>query len=375
MDIMWLRLNNFLLVLRCFARALYRGAARRKCVPPRRAVVIQRAALGDMVCTTPFFTAFKLAFPKCSLTVVGNALNKELLAHNADVDEYVVWKGVDETIALLRRGNFDIGFLVAPSPDSLASLLLAGIPQVVASRMSGKTPFQTLSYRLLLMLCDEAKHTLGHYAPREYLRLLEPFGVSASDTAKRLVFSRVAEENIMQFFANQEAEHKHLRVGIAPAAGAKFKEWLPARFGELAGRIAKELNAHIFIIGSVADRQTADEMKKAMPSTVHLTDTVGQWNIDELKAFISKLDLFVSADTGPIYIAEAFGVSTVDIVGPVDERDQPPHRPHHAVVFDETRAKPVTGVFTNKFFDMVEARRQTEAISVEQAFRAVRTVL
>ena len=34
--------------------------------------------------------------------------------------------------------------------------------------------------------------------------------------------------------------------------------------------------------------------------------------------------LFISVDTGPIYIAEAFNVPTVDIVGPVDENVQPP---------------------------------------------------
>jgi ADP-heptose:LPS heptosyltransferase len=112
-------------------------------------------------------------------------------------------------------------------------------------------------------------------------------------------------------------------------------------------------------------------MKSSIPHDVPFFDTTGLWNIDELKVFISKLGLFVSSDTGPIYIAEAFGVPTVDIVGPVDEKDQPPRGPFHEVVFDNTRARPVTGVFTNKFYNYTEARRQAEAITVEQVFSAV----
>ncbi len=369
---MWLRLNNLWLVARCFARF---RTARHKSLPPRRAVIIQRAALGDMVCTTPVFAVLKRVFPECRLTVVGNSLNGRLLEHNSDVDEYFVWKDVGETIAFLCRGNFDIGFLVAPSPESLAAFILADVPWVIAPRMSGPTPFQTLSYRLLLRLAAVVPHALGQYAPREYLRLLMPLGIDACNTAKKLGYSRVAAENAAHFFAEQKNGLGTPRVGIVPGAGAKFKEWPAARFGELAVRIWEKYRAQIFIIGGEGDREAVEHMKRSIPKGVSYVDTTGRFSIDELKAFIAGLSLFISADTGPIYIAEAFDVPTVDIVGPVDEKDQPPHGAKHAVVFDKNRAKPVTGVFTNKFFSMREARRQAEAISVYDVFSAAACIL
>jgi len=365
------RLNNLFLLSLCFVRAVFCGVSRKKQVSHKKVVIIQRAAIGDMVCTTPLFSGLKRVFPKCEITILGNKINKELLDRNHDVSRYVIWKSFWDSVSELKSGDFNVGILVAPSPDSLSALLLSGIPFVIAPRMSKKTPFQTISYRLLLSLCEVAGHSIGSYAPREYLRLLEPLGIFANNTEKKLAYSDVANEKVDKFFAEHAKFKNILRIGIAHSTGAKFKEWPAERFGKLTVKLWEKYRACIFIVGASYDENEAIKMKSAIPENIPFIDTVGKWNIDELKAFISKLDLFIGADTGPIYIAEAFNVPTVDIIGPVDEKDQPPRGLLHKVVFDESRKSPVTGVFTNKFYNYEEARRQAEAITVEQVFSVV----
>lgn len=39
---------------------------------------------------------------------------------------------------------------------------------------------------------------------------------------------------------------------------------------------------------------------------------------------MNRFNLYIAADTGPIYIAHALKVPLVDIIGPVDPREQPP---------------------------------------------------
>ena len=65
-------------------------------------------------------------------------------------------------------------------------------------------------------------------------------------------------------------------------------------------------------------------MAEFLNPETQFVNTDGLFSLDELKALIQRLSLFISVDTGPIYIAEAFDVPTIDIIGPMDENEQPP---------------------------------------------------
>ena len=73
--------------------------------------------------------------------------------------------------------------------------------------------------------------------------------------------------------------------------------------------------------------------------------------------------MFISADTGPIYIAEAFDVPTVDIVGPMDEREQPPISPIHRIVVPPNRTKPQLHIMNARTYNREEAFRQVASIT------------
>jgi ADP-heptose:LPS heptosyltransferase len=80
-------------------------------------------------------------------------------------------------------------------------------------------------------------------------------------------------------------------------------------------------------------------------------------------------------DTGPIYVAEAFGTPTVDIVGPVDEREQPPIGQKHRVVVPPERRIPALHIMNAHGYDRKEARRQSEAITTAMVLDACRELL
>ena len=98
-------------------------------------------------------------------------------------------------------------------------------------------------------------------------------------------------------------------------------------------------------------------------------------SIEELKALIAEFDLFIALDTGPIYVAEAFDVPTVDIVGPMDEREQPPRGPLNLVVVPPFPRIPQMHIMNARIFDVAEATRQTESITVAQVTEAIDQVL
>jgi len=105
-----------------------------------------------------------------------------------------------------------------------------------------------------------------------------------------------------------------------------------------------------------------------------VVNTVGDLSIDELKALISKMSLFISADTGPIYIAEAFNIPTIDIVGPVDENVQPPKGRIHKLVIPK-RTKSELYIMNARNYNKEEALRQVNSILTKSVIKEVNKLL
>ena len=357
----------FLCVLKFFSL----GRANEKIENSKKVIIIQMAKLGDMVCTTPMFFAIKKTYPQCNVYVCGNRINKNLLEGNKDVDEYIIFEGFWGAVRKIKSEKIDFGCITSPDFVGLAVLYLAGIPLISAPDVkNGFSPYETWQYKILRKFVVAKPHRMGAYAPREYLRLLEPIDIFTDDTKKHLAFSKGAEEKIKDFFVrNNLNDNKDLIVGISPSAGNKIKQWAPERFAELANYISGKHNGKILIVGGPNDNKEVDEMIKFMNKDALFLNTQGLFNLDELKALISRLSVFISVDTGPIYIAEAFGVPTIDIVGPIDEREQPPIGKVHRVVRIENREKPELHVMNARCYNYKEARRQVDEISVEMAER------
>jgi heptosyltransferase II len=366
------RFSNLVFLLRCLGRFVLQGRATRLPTHPKTLVIVQFGKLGDIVCTTPMFRAVKQTFPHTRVLVVGDKVGKQVLAGNHDVDRYIVC-GTDiaEALAELKKEAPEVGITTGPSSRAFALLYLAGIPCVVGPRVEGVKSSEGRLYRLLRGLGVQVPHRMGHYAPREYLRLLEPLGVHAQDTQKHLAISPEAKDKVEEFWHRQGLVGQRV-VGISPSAGNKIKQWPPERFAAVAAHVHHK-GAKVLLIAGPGDTEEVEAMHAALK--VPVIDAAGAFSIEELKAAVARLSVFVSVDTGPIYIAEALGVPTVDIVGPVDEREQPPIGERHVVVVPPSRIRPELYVMNPYHYDRAEALRQVESITVEAVNAAIDTLL
>lgn len=359
------RIKNIGILTLAGVKFIFSGPADRKIEMPKKILIVHLGKLGDMICATPLFRAVKSKYPESKIYVAGNQANQELLRGNPDVDAYVVypWR-FRKFLKIIKKEHFDFACVTTPDFLALAALYCAGLPLIAAPVIeNGLSPYETRPYKFLCRFVIKKSHHMGSYAAREYLRLLGSIGIVAEDTKKHLYFSREAENKILTFFAQQNINlHSDFVVGITPSAGNKIKEWGRDKFAGLADYIFEKYRAKIIVIGGPNDAEV-DEMTNLMDHNTEFVAARGIFNIEELKALISKLHLFISVDTGPIYIAEAFGVPTVDIIGPIDEREQPPIGKLHKIVVAE-RQKPELYVMNARVYNEKEARRQTEAISV-----------
>lgn len=364
---MLLKTKRLLIFFLCFAKFFISGKANKNIKDPKKIIVMQTAKLGDMICATPMFRAIKEKHPQAKVFAIGNNVNKELLAGNPDIDGYFIYKNnFWKLLKVIRKEKIDFACDTNPNLFGLAILYLAGAPLVAVPVIeNGYSPVETRLYKILRKLVVAVPHRMGNYAPREYLRLLEPIGIFSSRTEKHLYFSGQAESKIKKFFAENNINAKNdFLAGISPSAGNKIKEWDTRKFAQLADYIYSQYNSVIVITGGNSDVGRSKEMIEMLNPNTKFIDTTGLFDLDGLKALISKLSLFISVDTGPVYIAEAYGVPTIDIIGPMDENEQPPRGERHKIVKVGNREQPAIHIMNSSDYDYKEARRQIDEITV-----------
>lgn len=111
-------------------------------------------------------------------------------------------------------------------------------------------------------------------------------------------------------------------------------------------------------------------MMQHMDPKTRVVNAVGQ-SIDELKALLARVSFIIANDSGPVYIAEAFGTATIVLVGPTNEAEHPPHGMRHRVVLPEPRGN--IQMFSMLFLpiDEQKALAQMNAITVARVQKEV----
>jgi heptosyltransferase-2/heptosyltransferase-3 len=121
---------------------------------------------------------------------------------------------------------------------------------------------------------------------------------------------------------------EHLR-GLRPPfvamhvnGGRAIKQWPLDRFEAVARWLTEVRGASLVFTGSDADRASIALVRTKLP--LGRSIDVSGVSLVETAALLSRCDLLVSGDTGPMHLAHAVGTPTVAIFGPSDPRRYAP---------------------------------------------------
>jgi ADP-heptose:LPS heptosyltransferase len=107
-------------------------------------------------------------------------------------------------------------------------------------------------------------------------------------------------------------------VGLHASGGRPVKQWAAGRWREVARLLQREFGATLLLTGTAAERPLAEEVARGLGGAVH--DFTGRLSLIDSLAVIGSLDLFLSADTGPMHMAAAVDAPSVSVFGPSDPR-------------------------------------------------------
>ena len=158
------------------------------------------------------------------------------------------------------------------------------------------------------------------------------------------------------------------RVVIHYGTSWKTKLWPVESWGELASRLYDELGfLPVLTWGSEEEREAARAIRKLSGNRAELWPRRG--TLAELVALLSRADLVIGGDTGPVHIAAAVGTSTVSLFRVTDPSRNGPRGPGHIRLKSPLDCSPCLRK------DCPRDRECAGSISAASVISAVRSIL
>lgn len=322
---MFSRLKNFSLLFLCIVAYPFRGKVKTVPANPKTIVIFrQKAHMGDVVCITPMFRAIKKKYPNAKVIFIGSGRVDKVIDHNPDVDEFIRYdKNFWTILRKLRKEKVDFACMANLGSSLGFTLLYLAGAKCISLFQSSKIPVYSWSYSLVRKWAIEKPFVSGAYFPPQYLELLEPLGVDTSDVSFRLHFSDESARNVDEVLSERGVTDVDFVVALGLGGSTEERWWPAERFARIGEWLHHEYGAKLCIIGAGKDEKAFQNFLRHLDPNVTYLNLLNQ-PFDEFKVLISKCDLVIGNDSGPMVTADAFDVAQVIFVGPTDERENHP---------------------------------------------------
>jgi len=297
---------------------------------PEKILVRATNWVGDVVMATPALAAIRDNFKDARISVLIRPPLQELLEGDPAVDEFILYDkkegysgpaGIARLAKELRGRKFDRAILLQNAFEAALIAFLSKIPVRMGYNTDGRGILLTKGIKI-------AEETRRKHQVYYYLDLLNALGFKTKATAlPKLYLNKEDSDYAARVLKEHGIRHGDTIVGINP--GAQYgiaKKWYPERFGQVADRLSKDIDAKILIFGGPGDVMTAKTVEASMHTPA--VNLCGKTGIRGLMALTKKLGLFITNDTGPMHVSAALGTPTLAVFGSTDHITTGPSGPN-----------------------------------------------
>lgn len=284
--------------------------------------------LGDVLFSTAVIRNIRRRFPESFVACVIPSRCYPVLKGSPHLDEIIIFdekdrhKGVLAKLKfarLLKNRRFDTVFLLHRSLSRAFICWLAGIPQRIGY-YTKKRGF--LLTKKIIAPAVDALHRIDYY-----LNIIEQAGLRPEDRYPEFFIDERDIKFADAFLSRQSIGKDRFLAGINPGGNWLPKRWPKEYWAELADKLISLFYAKVIITGSPADISLAEDIRGLMKEEPVIACG---FNLKQSAALFKRLDLFISADSGPLHIANAvgakkiialFGPTCAAITGPYPDRN------------------------------------------------------
>jgi heptosyltransferase-2 len=312
--------------------------------------------IGDMVQSTAALKALRKGYPRTKIVVLASKSNHEILIHNPNIDEILIYKGISRFIREIRPRRFDLvidSFVTYELRQALMAYLSGGKYRI-GFEEGGREVFFNVNGPTASLPKQMVDHLLD---------LVELLGGKRKGCEPEVFLSDTEIQWATEALAEKKISAGKLTIAIHPGAYYPSQRWPAERFGELARRILDQGEAKVILIGSSDEEGLLEVVKKSVGEEIQI------FSCDSIRKFVallSRCKLLICNNSGPMHIAAALNVPTVSMIGPTVTPLWLPYGENNVVINKALPCSPCNRAVCKEHGCM-------ELISVDEVFEAVET--
>ncbi|MFA5162503.1 MAG: glycosyltransferase [Elusimicrobiales bacterium] len=273
---------------------------------PEKILLIRTDRIGDMVLSTPFFSAMRKKYPAAEITLLARPFAKELLRASPEIDRFIEWRGWRAgDIFRLRACGFDMAIDMLADRDcgTAALAALSGSRVAAGFDMEGRGLFLNL----------RAPRPLGLHFTGELQILAETAGADAPHGLPFLIPQAHALDKMRGRLAQSGISGGDKILLVHPGAHSPLQRWPARRFAEAAALCADATGCKIAVAAQLPHE--LDEIRAVLGDGAVCFHSLG---LDDFTALAFLSGAFFGNSSGPFHIACAAGAKSLCIMPPQD---------------------------------------------------------
>lgn len=295
-------------------------------------LVVSINNIGDVIMQVPFLRGLrKSCSSSTKITMIVQPTVALFLKHSGYVDELIVFNMQNQAVDAKDCEKFVCNFaskhLSGKKFDVVISLgwyyvlleqtfltLVSGAPIRIAYSEHGfpeKSLYNKNNDLLQSLVINSPK---PEHEVRKNLHMLEVLGGKADSDKLEFWMSEEDVLKVEDFFNTERYLRGKRLIAVAPHANAQDRMWNINNYLELLQRISKAYDDVVFIVfGGDGAKQLTDVLEKSHVAD-RLVNLIGKTSIGVMAGILKRCCLYIGCNTGPVHIAAAWGVSTVEII-------------------------------------------------------------
>ncbi|ACX71943.1 glycosyl transferase family 9 [Methanocaldococcus vulcanius M7] len=214
------------------------------------------------------------------------------------------------------------------------------------------------------------------HAVYNFCNMLRPFGIDYKpEKLIPLKYTEKDRENVDKLLKEYSLEDKKL-IGIhcGTAETAPWRSWKKEKFAKLIEKLVED-GFYVILTGSKGDYKVNEKVLNLVDDRFNdkVFNFAGKTNLREFAYLLTKFEVFISNDTGPMHLSAAMETKTIGLFGPnLPERFAPFGRGNIAIYkADSLDCSPCINVHKGEFKECKLNGKCMDLIEVEDVYSAI----